>query len=70
MELIFNKQYFKEVMADLEYDADKLPLGKLSKRTLEQGYTALKVSVILFDLTISKNPFAGSGQSNLEWRSC
>jgi poly [ADP-ribose] polymerase 2/3/4 len=43
MEFIFNRQYFKEVMADLEYDADKLPLGKLSKRTLESGYQALKV---------------------------
>jgi poly [ADP-ribose] polymerase len=43
MELIFNQQYMKDVLATLEYDVDKLPLGKLSKRTLEQGYQALKV---------------------------
>jgi poly [ADP-ribose] polymerase len=47
MELIFNQQYFQEVMADLEYDAERLPLGKLSKRTMEQGYQALKVSRVL-----------------------
>lgn len=44
MQLIFDAQYFKEVMADMNYDTDKLPLGKLSKRTIEQGYEQLKVS--------------------------
>lgn len=44
MQLIFSQQYFKEVMADMNYDSEKLPLGKLSKRTLEQGYEYLKVS--------------------------
>jgi poly [ADP-ribose] polymerase 2/3/4 len=44
MRLIFNAQYFKEVMAEMDYDAQKMPLGKLSKRTLEQGYECLKVS--------------------------
>jgi poly [ADP-ribose] polymerase len=43
MELIFNQQHLKEVMADMNYDAEKLPLGKLSKRTIEQGYEYLKV---------------------------
>ena len=43
MELIFNAQFFKEVMAEMNYDVDKLPLGKLSKRTIEQGYEQLKV---------------------------
>lgn len=43
MKFIFNQDYFREVMAEMEYDADKLPLGKLSRRTLEQGYQALKV---------------------------
>jgi hypothetical protein len=32
-------------MAEMNYDVDKLPLGKLSKRTIEQGYEQLKVSV-------------------------
>lgn len=43
MQLIFNAHYFKEVMADMNYDADKLPLGKLSRRAIEQGYEQLKV---------------------------
>jgi hypothetical protein len=44
MELIFSQKYFKEVMVDMNYDPEKLPLGKLSKRTLEQGYVVLKVN--------------------------
>jgi poly [ADP-ribose] polymerase len=46
MELIFSQKYFKEVMADMNYDPEKLPLGKLSKKTLEQGYEVLKVSLL------------------------
>lgn len=42
MELIFNRQYFEDTMRILEYDAEKLPLGQLSKRTLEQGFKVLK----------------------------
>lgn len=42
MELIFNQNYFQSAMADMSYDAKKLPLGKLSKRTINQGLTALK----------------------------
>lgn len=37
-------------MADMEYDPDKLPLGKLSKRTLEQGYQYLKdIATLVLD---------------------
>jgi hypothetical protein len=43
MELIFSAQYFKEVMADMNYDVEKLPLGKLSRTTIEKGYGHLKV---------------------------
>ncbi|KAH0556991.1 hypothetical protein GP486_005218, partial [Trichoglossum hirsutum] len=42
MQLIFNQSYFANTMASMRYDADKLPLGKLSKRTLENGFQALK----------------------------
>ncbi len=42
MELIFNQKYFQSAMASMSYDANKLPLGKLSKRTLKAGYQALK----------------------------
>jgi poly [ADP-ribose] polymerase len=42
MELIFNQQYFAATMSAMSYDANKLPLGKLSKRTLKSGFEALK----------------------------
>lgn len=42
MELIFSAKHFKEVMADMNYNPEKLPLGKLSKNTLERGYGYLK----------------------------
>lgn len=42
MQLIFNQSYFANTMASMEYDANKLPLGKLSKRTLENGFQVLK----------------------------
>ncbi len=38
MELIFNPQYFAATMADLNYDINKLPLGKLAKSTIVKGY--------------------------------
>jgi poly [ADP-ribose] polymerase len=40
--LIFNTHHFQTTMADMEYDANKLPLGKLSKRTLQMGFQLLK----------------------------
>ena len=50
MELIFNDGYFSAAMEAMNYDKNKLPLGKLSKRTLQQGYQALKdLSEILGD---------------------
>ncbi|KKK26234.1 hypothetical protein ARAM_004958 [Aspergillus rambellii] len=39
---IFNQDYFLSTMANLSYDAKKLPLGKLSKRTLQTGFETLK----------------------------
>ena len=42
MELIFNQQYFAATMTEMDYDAEKLPLGKLGKGTLKKGYQALK----------------------------
>ena len=42
MQLIFNQTYFDTTMKDLSYDANKLPLGKLSKRTLKTGFERLK----------------------------
>jgi poly [ADP-ribose] polymerase 2/3/4 len=42
MGLIFNQRYFDQTMADFDYDANKMPLGKLSKKTLKKGYETLK----------------------------
>ena len=39
-------------MADMSYDANKMPLGKLSRRTLEHGFGALK---LLADLIADPN---------------
>jgi poly [ADP-ribose] polymerase len=54
MELIFNQQYFDATMASLNYDSEKLPLGKLSKATITRGYQALKeLSNLLDDPTLA-----------------
>ena len=42
MELIFNQRYFAAAMTDMNYDVNKLPLGRLSKATIMRGFQALK----------------------------
>ncbi|KAI1633372.1 poly polymerase catalytic domain-containing protein [Biscogniauxia mediterranea] len=59
MQLIFNQQYFAATMADLNYDAAKLPLGKLSKSTISKGFQALKDLAALLD-----DPSLASSQYN------
>ncbi len=49
VQLIFNQQYFAATMTELKYDANKLPLGKLSKTTISRGFQALKDLAALFD---------------------
>ncbi|KAF5557973.1 hypothetical protein FPHYL_7568 [Fusarium phyllophilum] len=49
MELIFNQQYFQQTMTSLNYDANKLPLGKLSKTTITRGFQQLKDLDALID---------------------
>jgi poly [ADP-ribose] polymerase len=56
MEMIFNKQYFEQTLTELHYDAQKLPLGKLSKRTLNNGFSVLKNLAELI-----RDPTAASG---------
>ncbi|KAI4183168.1 MAG: hypothetical protein L6R41_005555 [Letrouitia leprolyta] len=41
MELIFNQNHFNSVLEGIGYNANKLPLGKLSKTTLKQGFEHL-----------------------------
>ncbi|KAL1801065.1 hypothetical protein ACET3X_001407 [Alternaria dauci] len=49
MKLIFNQDYFNATMSALNYDANKLPLGKLSKGTIARGFQALKDISVLID---------------------
>ncbi|KJX93203.1 poly polymerase 2 adp-ribosyltransferase 2 like protein [Zymoseptoria brevis] len=49
LELIFNQEHMDSVMADMNYDVKKMPLGKLSKATITRGYNQLKLLNDLFD---------------------
>ncbi|KAI3564321.1 poly polymerase catalytic domain-containing protein [Fusarium oxysporum f. sp. albedinis] len=49
MELIFNQQCFSNTISALKYDANKLPIGKLSKRTITSGFKQLKDLAALID---------------------
>ena len=63
MELIFNQQYFEDVMVNMNYDTNKLPLGKLSKATISRGFQALKdLGAVLSD------PSRGADVENLSNR--
>ena len=66
MGLIFNQDYFQATFAELEYDAYKMPLGKLSKATLLKGYEVLKeLAAIIGDHSLADGPL----QPALEQRS-
>lgn len=55
MELIFNKDFMQQTMIKFNYDSNKLPLGRLSKSTIKNGYLALKkIAEILADLTAAR----------------
>ncbi|OAQ97872.1 hypothetical protein LLEC1_07713, partial [Akanthomyces lecanii] len=49
MEMIFNNGFMQATLAELNYDANKLPLGKLSKATILRGFEQLKALSSLFD---------------------
>ncbi|KAL2159038.1 hypothetical protein VTH06DRAFT_2797 [Thermothelomyces fergusii] len=56
MQLIFNPQYFRDAMSSLNYDANKLPLGKLSKATITRGFQTLKeLSALIDDHSLAAN---------------
>ncbi|KAI9772671.1 MAG: hypothetical protein M1840_000266 [Geoglossum simile] len=58
MQLIFNQSYFENTMASMEYDADKLPLGKLSKRTIGNGFQLLKsLAEVLSDPNVAGSKY-------------
>jgi len=50
-----------KTMTSLNYDANKLPLGKLSDSTLKKGFQLLKdISAVLTDPSISMTKFRAS----------
>ncbi|KAF1961008.1 PARP-domain-containing protein [Byssothecium circinans] len=49
MRLIFNQGYMDEAMTALNYDANKMPLGKLSKATINRGFQTLRDLAALFN---------------------
>ncbi|KAH5286539.1 poly-ADP-ribose polymerase [Parastagonospora nodorum] len=65
MKLIFNQSYFDATMADLNYDANKLPLGKLSKATIARGFQALKDLAAILDNTDADSRAKVEDLSNL-----
>lgn len=62
IELIFNQNYFAATMKEMDYDANKLPLGKLSKRTLMTGFERLKELAELF-----ANPALADEKHNMSY---
>ncbi|KAG4428497.1 hypothetical protein IFR05_016017, partial [Cadophora sp. M221] len=67
MELIFNQQYFAATMVDLNYDTDKMPLGKLAKSTIVKGYQALKdLSDLMNDHSLAQSEHGTGYQSAVE----
>ncbi len=67
MALIFNQQYFAATMIDLNYDVNKLPLGKLSKFTITRGYQALKdLSALIDDPALAQSEYGISYQDATE----
>lgn len=56
MNLIFNQEYFQATMSALNYDAKKLPLGKLSKATITRGFQQLKdLAALMNDWSLAQS---------------
>ncbi|KAF6828954.1 hypothetical protein CPLU01_08184 [Colletotrichum plurivorum] len=59
MGLIFNMGYFAQAMSSMNYDANKLPLGKLSKATITRGFQALKdLSALFADPSLADSKYS------------
>jgi poly [ADP-ribose] polymerase len=67
MALIFNQEYFTAAMTELNYDVNKLPLGRLSKNTIIRGYQALKdLSALLNDASLAQTEHGTTYQAATE----
>ena len=67
MELIFNQNHFNAVLEQIGYNANKLPLGKLSKATLKQGFEHLQeLASLIKHPTLSQNKYQVSQKEAIE----
>ncbi|KAJ6134592.1 hypothetical protein N7523_000914 [Penicillium sp. IBT 18751x] len=58
MSFIFNSDHINSALASMSYDAKKLPLGKLSDRTLKNGFTILKeLSELIADPSLAGSKY-------------
>ena len=63
MELIFNQNHFNAVLESIGYNANRLPLGKLSKATLKQGFEHLhELASLIKHPTLAGNKYNISQQ--------
>jgi poly [ADP-ribose] polymerase len=53
IELIFDQKYQQDALHAMNYDDEKMPLGKLSKGTISRGFQALKDLAALIDASAS-----------------
>lgn len=63
VELIFNQNHFNSVLESIGYNANKLPLGKLSKATLKQGFEHLhELASLIKHPSLAQNKYQISQQ--------
>lgn len=64
MKLIFNTSFIEQSMASLSYDSKKLPLGKLSKSTILEGFEVLKkIGEVIQDPSTAQSKYREYGAS-------
>ncbi|KAI1830556.1 hypothetical protein DTO027I6_8828 [Penicillium roqueforti] len=67
MSFIFNKQDALDTLAAMSYDVHKLPLGKLSDRTLKSGFSALKeISELMITPSVAQAKYGQSYNDAIE----
>lgn len=58
MSFIFNQDHITNALRAMDYDAEKLPLGKLSERTLKNGFSILKeLSELMLDHSLAESKY-------------
>lgn len=63
VELIFNQNHFNATLESIGYNANKLPLGKLSKATLKQGFEHLhELAALIKHPSLAQNKYQVSQQ--------